>query len=107
MQLPIPPKIGVGPIRNLKLSWGDNPEINVRVMLNPGANVPVLCQSLVGEHEVPVVLWERAENIAGYNGAAGKGAVTAQQNHQRSLNVKRRDHQKLLAMTQPTTLGMT
>ena len=43
-------------------------------MLDPGANVPVLSQFLVGEHKVPVVLWERAEIIAAYDGAEGKGA---------------------------------
>ena len=76
-KLPIPPKIGARPIINMKLSWGDNPEINVRVMLDPGANVPVLSQSLVGKHKVPIVLRERAEIIAGYDGAEGKGAGSA------------------------------
>ena len=73
-KLPIPPKIGARPIINMELSWGDNPEINVRVMLDPGANVPVVSQSLVGKHKVPVVLRERAEIIAGYDGTEGKGA---------------------------------
>ena len=61
-KLPIPPKIEARPIINMKLSWVGNPEINVRVMLDPGANVPVLSQSLVGEHKVPVVLREGAES---------------------------------------------
>ena len=73
-KLAIPLKIGARPIINMKLCWRDNPEINVRVMLDAGANVPVLSQSLVGEHKVPVVLRERAEIIAGYDGAEGKGA---------------------------------
>ena len=47
-KLPIPPKIGARPIINMKFSWGDNLEINVRVILDPGANVPVFSQSLVG-----------------------------------------------------------
>ena len=76
-KLPIPPKIGARPIINMKLSWGDNPEINVRVMLDPEANVPVLSQSLVGEHKVPVVLREGAETIVGYDGAVGKAAGSA------------------------------
>ena len=76
-KFPIPPKIGARPIINIKLSWGDNPEINVRVMLDPGANVPGLSQSLVGEHKVPVVLQERAEIIAGYDGSKGKGTGSA------------------------------
>ena len=49
-KLPIPPKIGARPIINMKLSCGDNLEMNVRVMLDPGANVLVLFQSLVEEH---------------------------------------------------------
>ena len=76
-KLPIPLRIGARPIINMKLSWGDNPEINIRVMLDPVANVPVLSQSLVGEHKVPVVLRERAEIIAGYDGPEGKGAGSA------------------------------
>ena len=73
-KLPIPTKIGARPIINMKLSWEDNPEINVRVMINPGIKVPVVSQSLVGKHKVPVVLRERAEIIAGYDGTEGKGA---------------------------------
>ena len=61
----------------MKLSWRDNPEINVRVMLDPGANVPVLSQSQVGEHKVPGVLREGAEIVAGFDGAEGKGAGSA------------------------------
>ena len=76
-KLPIPPKIRARPIINMKLSWGTNPEINVTVMLDPEANVLVLFQSLVGEHKVPVVLRERAEIIAGYDGAKCKGAGSA------------------------------
>ena len=76
-QLPILQIIGAGPIINMKLRWGDSPEINVRVMLDPGANVPVLLQLLVGEHQVPVVLWEKAEIITGYDGTKGKGAGSA------------------------------
>ena len=76
-KLPIPPKIGARPVINMKLCWGDNPEINVRDILDPGANVPVLSQSLVGEHKVPVVLPERAEIIARYDGAEDKGTGSA------------------------------
>ena len=76
-KLPIPPKIGARPFINMKLSWGDNPEISVRVMLDPGANVPVISQTLVGEYKIPVVLRERAEIIAGYDGAESKGAGSA------------------------------
>ena len=76
-KLLIPAKIGASPIINRKLSRGENPEFIVGVMLDPGANVPVLLQSLVGEHKMPVVLWERPEIIARYDGAEGKGAGSA------------------------------
>ena len=68
-KLPITPKIGARPIIKMKLSWENNPEIMVRVMIDPRANVPVLLQSLVGEHKIPVVLRERAEIITSYNAA--------------------------------------
>ena len=78
-QLPFPPKIGARPIINMKLtgSWGDNSEIGVRVMLDPGANVPVISQFLVREHKVPVMLRKRAEIIADYDGAESEGAGSA------------------------------
>ena len=47
------------------------------VMLDPGANVPVISQSRVGEYRIPVVLRDRAEIIAGYDGAESKGAGSA------------------------------
>ena len=76
-KLPHPPKIGERPIIKMKLSWGENPEIAVRVMLDPGANVPVISQKLVGEHRIPIVLRQRAEIIAGYDGAESIGSGTA------------------------------
>ena len=76
-KLPNPPRIVARPIINMKHRWGDNPEINVRVILNPGANVLVLTQSLVGEYKISVVLWERAEINSGYDGAKSKGAGSA------------------------------
>ena len=42
-------------------------------MLDPVANIPVLSQYLVGEYKIPVVLQERVEIIARYDGAPGKG----------------------------------
>ena len=86
---PIPPKTRARSIINIKLSCGDNPEINVRVMLDPGAYVPVLSQSLVGEHKEPVVLRERAEIIAGYDGAVGKGLGSA---YTPACTLSRADH---------------
>ena len=46
-------------------------------MLDPGANVPVLPQSLVGEQKIPVVLQERAKIIPGYDVAESKYAGSA------------------------------
>ena len=46
-------------------------------MLDPGANVPVIAQSLVGEYKIPVVLQEMAEIITRYDGAVSKGAGSA------------------------------
>ena len=46
-------------------------------MLDPGANVPVSSQSLVGEHKIPVLLRERAEIISSYNGTGSKGTGSA------------------------------
>ena len=53
---------------------GENPEINIWVMHDPGGTIAVRSQSLVGEHKVPVVLRERAEIILGYDGLEGKVA---------------------------------
>ena len=74
---PIPPKIGARHIINIKLIFRDNSEITVRVMLDPGANIAVISQTLVGEYKIPVVLPERAEIIARYDGTEIKGAGSA------------------------------
>ena len=57
-KLPLPPKICPRPIIHMKLSWAENPEVDVRVMLDPGANVTVISQELVEKHKVPVVIRE-------------------------------------------------
>ena len=49
----------------------------------------------------------KAKPVAPSSRGVKQGIVTAQQNHQRSLHILRRDHQRSLAMTQPSTLGMT
>ena len=46
-------------------------------MLNPGANVPVLSQSLVGEYKMPVVVWERSEIINSFEHTDSKCTGTA------------------------------
>ena len=42
----LPPKIGPRSIIHLKLSWAENPEVDVRVMLDAGANVTVISQEV-------------------------------------------------------------
>ena len=76
-KLPLPPKIGPRPIIHMKLSWAEIPEVDVKVMLDPGANVTVISQELVEKHKVPVVIRERAEIISGYDGVESKGAGSA------------------------------
>ena len=76
-KLQIPPKIEARPIFNMKQSWRDNLEINVRVMLDPGANVLVLAQSLVGEKKVSVVLQKSAEIITRYDSTVDTGVGSA------------------------------
>ena len=55
-KLPSPPKIGPRPFMKMKLYWDGTPEIVVRVMLDCGANVPVISQETVERHKIPGVL---------------------------------------------------
>ena len=76
-KLPAPPKIGDRPIMTMKLSWDDSPEISVRVMLDCGANVPVISQSLVAENKIPGVLRRQACGFSTFDGAESQGAGRA------------------------------
>ena len=76
-KLPLPPKTGSRPIIHMKLSWAEVPEVDVRVMLDPGSNVTVIFQELVEKHKVPVVIRKRAEIIFGYDGVESTGAGSA------------------------------
>jgi transposase InsO family protein len=67
-KLPLPPKIGDRPIVDMKLSWNDSPEVTVRVMLDCGANIPVISQELVEKHKVPGVLRTKACGFYGFDG---------------------------------------
>ena len=76
-KLPLPPKIGEEPIIHMKLSWGEVPEVYIKVMLDLGANVAVISKKLVEKHRAPAVIRERAEITSGYDGAESIGAGSA------------------------------
>ncbi len=76
-RLPPPPKIGPRPIVEMKLSWEDNPEIVVRVMLDCGANVPVISQRIVEKHKVPGVLRQQACGFSAFDGGESSDAGRA------------------------------
>src|SRR5258706_4223304 len=75
--LPAPPKIGQRPILKMKLSWDDTPEILVRVMLDCGANVPVISQEVVEKHKIPGVLRRQACAFSGFDGDESSNAGRA------------------------------
>ena len=76
-KLPAPPKIGDRPILKMKLSWDDNPEILMRVMLDCGANVPVISQEVVEMHRVPGVLRRQACGFSAFDGSESDSAGRA------------------------------
>ena len=76
-KLPPPPKVGSRPIMNMKLSWDDSPEIVVRVMLDCGANVPVIAQEVVEKHKIPGVLRQQACGFSGFDGGESSAAGRA------------------------------
>src|SRR6266699_2651002 len=73
-KLSAPPKIGKRPILSMKLSWDKSPEIIVRVMLDCGANVPVISQKVVEEHKIPGVLRWQACAFSGFDGDESSNA---------------------------------
>jgi hypothetical protein len=76
-KLPPPPKIGSRPIVLMKLCWDDSPEIIVRVMLDCGANVPVISDNIVENYKVPGVLRSQACGFAGFDGSESSNAGRA------------------------------
>ena len=67
-QLPTPPKIRPRTFIDMKLSWDEHPEIVVRVMLDCGANVPVISQEMVQKHEIPGVPRQQACGFSAFDG---------------------------------------
>jgi hypothetical protein len=79
-KLPVPPCIGKRPIVSMKLSWIDSKsDIKVRVLLDPGANVPILSEDLVDRKGIPIVIRDtpqRINNFAGESDDIGGQAYT-------------------------------
>ena len=67
-KLPPPPVVGRRPFLDMRLSWDGSPEIVVRTMLDCGANVPVVSQTLVERYKIPRVLRSHARGIVTFDG---------------------------------------
>ena len=67
-KVPLPPKIGKRPIVPMRLSWLDNTSIPVRVLLDPGANVPIISDDLVFFKKIPVVIRDKPQPINNFAG---------------------------------------
>ena len=67
-QLPPLPVVGRRPFFDMKLSWDGSLEIVVRMMLDCGANVPVVSQTLVETYKIPRVLRSHAHGIVTFDG---------------------------------------
>ena len=67
-KLPPPPVVGRRPFLDMRLSWDGSPEIVVRTMLDCGANVPVVPQTLVETYKIPGVLRSHAHGIVTFDG---------------------------------------
>ena len=67
-KLPPPPVIECHSFLDMKLSWDGNPEIVGRMMLDYGANVPVVSQTLVKTYKIPGVLRSHAHRIVTFDG---------------------------------------
>ena len=67
-KVPSPPKIGKRPIVPMRLSWLNNASIPVRVLLDPGANVPIISDDLVFFKKIPVVIRDKPQPINNFAG---------------------------------------
>ena len=67
-KLPPPPVVGRRPFLDMRLSWDGSHEIVVRTMLDCGANVPVVSQTLVETYKIPGVLRSHAHGIVTFDG---------------------------------------
>ena len=66
--------IGKCPIMEMKLSSDNSPEIVMRVILDCGANVPVISQAVVEKHRVPGVLRKQACGYSTFDGSESSDA---------------------------------
>src|ERR1700712_2354959 len=68
-KLPVPPRIGKRPIVPMKLSWiTSDSDVPVRVLLDPGANVPIISDDLVWRKRIPIVVRETPQKINNFTG---------------------------------------
>ena len=67
-KLPPPPVVGRRPFLDMRLSWDCSSEIVVRTMLDCGANVPVVSQTLVEIYKIPWLLRSHSHGIVTFNG---------------------------------------
>ena len=77
-KLPPPPVVGKLPYINMKISWDGSQEFSVWVMLDCGANMPILLQSFINMHKVPSVLRNHSCGLTMADGSeANTNAVRA------------------------------
>ena len=67
-KLPPSPVVGRRPFLDMRLSWDGSPEIVVRMMLDCGAKVPVVSQTLVETYRIPGVLRSHPHSIVTFDG---------------------------------------
>ena len=66
-KLPPPPVVGRRPFLDMRLSWDGSHEIVIRTMLDCGANIPVVLQTLVETYKIPGVLRSHAHGIVTFD----------------------------------------
>ena len=67
-KLPQPPVVGCRPFLDMKLRWDSSSEIVVRIMLDCGANVPVVSQTLVETYKIPGDLRSHVHGTVTFDG---------------------------------------
>ena len=69
LKMTMPPKVGERPIITMRLSWKDHKGIKVRVMLDPGANTPIISQDVIDAFpDIPIVKRDTAAPVQGFSG---------------------------------------
>ena len=60
------PKIGMTPMINMILYWGDNKEEVIKVLLDTGSSVPILADRIVKGYQIPVAQRPKNRPIQNY-----------------------------------------